>query len=663
MNIIYLKYIKKMDPFDLDLNPAMSGGIFYHQTSSNDSLNFLDNHDFSNFEKPKLEDNFTENFNQIFQPISADNKEDSISEDNICNISNVDEFILHFQNENINNYYFKKDFDGIITQIEKQFPFFFNEKNTGLLYLIEKLRFFDLLKEKKIEEAKNFYQEKLLILIKEVKKQNWEIKSKFFIKLIKKPILIEKQGDLQKKYYDQFSFELEKAIRSFLHEEYEDENKNDDILANSNNNNFYISSSSLDFDNLDKINFNKDEKNKNVKKSKKKEIINCIETKEGDNEININNNNNNNNEESEELDLDNLSTKEEFSDFEDELTPKNNNENNDSKKLYKIESKNKIINNFINDNIENIEDIEGLDLDPVNNNNPFFQNLSISSFSKSHKSSYEIEPNQKNEEEKEFIIDTSSKNNINFIQEKSKIDENKLNYNISENNNYDNILTNEKHFKKKPKKKEKNKNEQTIFNQLPFLNSFKPKYIKRETIDKKIIRTFKNFVAKEIKEKRLEINTTTMDYSFFINLMYGNLLPPIDFVDATTGEVIKFNSFNCNYLLWFFSKKGVKDIYLHFINEKGKEFINNLSEHYEISLEEKNQLNNYISNFPFIFDISLVNNITNGTEITHIYRTVDKNKALQKNRRKRRETDLELKRNKSGSSLEIHRERSRSREF
>ena len=652
-----------MDPFDLDLNPAMSGGIFYHQTSSNDSLNFLDNHDFSNFEKPKLEDNFTENFNQIFQPISADNKEDSISEDNICNISNVDEFILHFQNENINNYYFKKDFDGIITQIEKQFPFFFNEKNTGLLYLIEKLRFFDLLKEKKIEEAKNFYQEKLLILIKEVKKQNWEIKSKFFIKLIKKPILIEKQGDLQKKYYDQFSFELEKAIRSFLHEEYEDENKNDEILANSNNNNFYISSSSLDFDNLDKINFNKDEKNKKVKKSKKKEIINCIETKEGDNEININNNSNNNNEESEELDLDNLSTKEEFSDFEDELTPKNSNENNDSKKLYKIENKNKIINNFIKDNNENIEDIEGLDLDPVNNNNPFFQNLSISSFSKSHKSSYEIEPNQKNEEEKEFIIDTSSKNNINFIQEKRNIDEYKLNYNISENNNYDNILTNEKHFKKKPNKKEKNKNEQTIFNQLPFLNSFKPKYIKRETIDKKIIRTFKNFVAKEIKEKRLEINTTTMDYSFFINLMYGNLLPPIDFVDATTGEVIKFNSFNCNYLLWFFSKKGVKDIYLHFINEKGKEFINNLSEHYEISLEEKNQLNNYISNFPFIFDISLVNNITNGTEITHIYRTVDKNKALQKNRRKRRETDLELKKNKSGSSLEIHRERSRSREF
>ena len=209
--------------------------------------------------------------------------------------------------------------------------------------------------------------------------------------------------------------------------------------------------------------------------------------------------------------------------------------------------------------------------------------------------------------------------------------------------------------KKKINKKKENKNEQTIFNQLPFLNSFKPKYIKRETIDKKIIRTFKNFVAKEYKEKKLEINTGTTDYSFFLNLIYGNILPPIDFVDETTGEEIKFNSFNCNYLLWFFSKKGVKDVYFHFISEKGKEFINNLSQYYEISLEEKNQLNNYISNFPFIFDISLVNNIANGTEITHMYRNVDKNKMLQKNRRKNR--------NKSGSSLDIHRERSRSREF
>ena len=199
---------------------------------------------------------------------------------------------------------------------------------------------------------------------------------------------------------------------------------------------------------------------------------------------------------------------------------------------------------------------------------------------------------------------------------------------------------------------------------MPFLNSFKPKYIKRETIDKKIIRTFKNYVVKEYKEHRLELNNLTMDQDFFINFVNGNLLPPIDFYDATTGEYIKFSSFNCSYLLWFFSKKGVKEIYGNFINEKGKDFINNLSDYYEINPEEKSQLNNYIFNFPFIFDISLVNNITQGTKITHLYRTVDKNKTQNENRRKKKEEErnLDLKRIKS-DSIDGGRERSRSRDF
>jgi len=181
---------------------------------------------------------------------------------------------------------------------------------------------------------------------------------------------------------------------------------------------------------------------------------------------------------------------------------------------------------------------------------------------------------------------------------------------------------------------------------------------------KKIIRTFKNYILKENKEKRLDINNINMDQNFFINFINGNLLPPIDFYDGVTGEYIKFNSFNCNYLLWFFSKKGVKDIYMQFINEKGKEFINNISEYYEISQEEKNQLNSYIINYPFIFDISIVNNITQGTSFTHIYRTVDKNKKIQNNKRKKKDKKLELKRNKSNSSsIDGGRERSRSRDF
>ena len=642
-----------MDSFELDLNPAMGNDLLYKQSDSSSSINYLEHKDSPFFEGLNLNDNFEEHFNQIFH--SQDNKEDSITEmyNNYNNINNVDEFIIHFQNS-LNEFYFNKDFDGIINKIEKQFPFFFeNENSTGLLYLIEKLRFFNLLRDKKIDAAKKFFEDRLIILLKEVKGQNWETKSKFFIKLLKKPNLVGKQGEIQKKYFDKFSFELERAIRSFLHEENDDNENKNDILENSNNNNLFISSSSLDLENIQKINNKKNTKYGN--KYKQKFSLKEKETNDGEIEINPNQNN-----DDDELDLDNISTKEEFSDFEDELQPKISAENEEKKENKEQNQKNENqinLNTFVNDDNENLEDML---LDPVNNNCPFFSNLSMSSFSKSHKASYEIEHFQKEENENECIIDTSSKNN-------NELMENKINFNeYKVNNNYDNITANEtkeKKDKKKSNKKGKDKNQEILFNQLPFLNSFKPKYIKRETIDKKIIRNFKNFIVKEYKQKKFEINASTMDQNFFINFINGNLLPPLDFIDGNTGENIIFNSFNCSYLLWLFSKKGIKEAYIHFINEKGKEFINSISEHYEISPEEKNQLNSYIINYPFIFDISLVNNITQGTEITHLYRTVDKNKKLQNNRRKKKDNDLDLRKEKSGNSIDKCRERSRSREF
>ena len=628
-----------MDPFGLDLNPAMSSSLFYNHSSSNDSINFAESNDFPSFPKQNSEETLAENYNKISSPSSPDNKGDIISEsDNDLNINNVDEFIIYFQENFLNECYFKKDFDGIIYQIEKKFPYFFNDKNSGLLYLIEKLRFFNLLIEKKIEEARKFYQEKLIILIKEVKKQNWEVKSKFFIKLIKHPRLVEKQGDLQKKYYDQFTYEVEKAIRNFLPEENEIEENQKSEFMNSNSNNYNInlySSSSFDFENY-----------KMEKNFKSKDSLNFKEIKDEEDEKK-----NANDEKDDELDLDNFSTKEEFSDFEDELQPKivNDTENQKNKEA-KDYNENKInLNSFAN--MDNDE--EFFSGDPVNNNSPFFSNSSMSSSSLKNLLKFPKETNFAHNEE-ELIINTT-------LNKNGKC--NKKGKNIEEKTTITSKKSNKDHINNKPNKKGKNKNEETIFNQLPFLNSFKPKYIKRETIDKKIIRTFKNFVVKEYKEKRLEINDKTMDQNFFISFVSGNVLPPIEYLDGVTGEYIKFSSFNCSYLLWFFSKKGVKDIYTNFIDKKGKEFVDSIGEHYEISPEEKAQLNYYIMNFPFIFDISLVNNITQGAEVTHLYRTVEKNKKLQKNRRKRRENDLDLQRNKSGNSTDLENERNRSREF
>ena len=648
------------DSFNLNLSPAFSGNLLKYCQNLDDSFEIIEKEDLGLNEPQDSKDKFFESYQKVFPSFALDNKKVSITEiKEIKEIKNIDDFIVNFQEE-LDEDYYNKNFDIIIEKIEKRFPFFFNEKTNGLLYIIQKLKFYELLRQDRLKEAKQFFKEKLLFLVKEIKKENWEKKSKFFIKLIKRPKIIFKQGELQKKYYDKYTYELEKAIRNFLHDDNDlynndiSNSKNDISLIHSQSNqsninfNHLFSSSSIDLNSFNKKNSNISDNLFTDKIQEKSEITkDTIQP---------------NQEEKDDLDLENCSTKEEFSDFEDEIQQKCV-DNQEQKEQNEENSINIYGNNILEPEYK---------LDPVHNNMP---NLSSYPFSeKSSNSLFHLEENDdifSNQNKNEFIIDTSSKNLQNIC------DEDKFNNDFKNNNNkniihFEEINTNinipntqnkkEKEKEKEPKKykkKKKNKEEETIFNQLPYLNSFKPKYIKRETIDKKIIRSFKNYVVKEYKSNHLIINDKTMDQNFFINFVNGNLLPPLDFHDINTGEYIKFNSFNCSFLLWFFSKKGVKEIYNQFINEKGKEFTENLSQYYEISTEEKNQLNSYIMNFPNIFDISIVNSITNGATVKHLYRTVDKNQKINE-RGKRTKPDLDLKRIKSNES---ECERFRSREF
>ena len=647
-----------MDLDDLNLMPVFSENLISYKQNSSDSIDDIINKDIPLFDKPSEDINFNQGFQKVFTPFLPDNKEDILNE--VHDINNVDEFIISFQ-KSLDDFYFGKNYDALIDHIEKRFPYFFNEKTNGLLYLIQKMKFFELLKEDYILEAKQFYQEKLLILIKEIKKDNWEIKNKFFIKLLNNPKLISKQGNLQKKYYDKYTYELEQAIRSFLHENGKDDyyqNSQDELpLVNSQNNNslsHLFSSSSIEFNSIMKINSNTSNnleynniKNKNIES---KDLIVNEENKD-------------------DLDLENYSTKEEFSDFEDEIQQKCV-DNQEQKEI-----KTDVTSAKLNDNNEITFSENEFKL------NSFGENPDLSfpiSNSKLFKSSFEYENNFINiPEQNEFIINTSTKNINNKFEDdifSNKFFEDKNNCNINQFNEiHTNINVIQKENKKKEKKKapkketkkkNKTKKEETIFSQLPYLNSFKPKYIKRETIDKKIIRLFKNYIIKEYKGGRFKIDKKIVDQHFFINLVNGNVLPPFEFHEVGTEEYIKFNSFNCGYLLWFFSKKGVKDLYNNFISEKGKEFINDMSQYYEIGTEEeKYQLENYIMNMPNIFDISLVNNITQGEAVMHLYRTVDKNKRINE-RQKRRKDDLDLKRIKSNESQkERERERSRSKDF
>ena len=642
-----------MDIDDLNMMPAFSENLISYKQNPSDSIYDIAGNELPLYDKPEEEHNFEQGYQKIFTPFLPDNKEDILNE--IYDVNKVDEFIISFQKV-LDDYYFDKNYDGIIERIEKRFPYFFNEKTNGLLYIIQKMKFFELLKEDNIPEAKQFYQDKLLFLIKEIKKDNWEIKNKFFIKLLNNPKLISKQGDLQKKYYDRYTYQLETAIRNFLHEnnkEYDDQNSQDDLpLLNSNSNNAFnhlYSSSSIEVNSLKKSynnisNINVEYNNNKLKDIESKDPIANEENKD-------------------DLDLENYSTKEEFSDFEDEIQQKciDNQEQKEKTDVSSIK---------LNDNEDIISESE-FKLNSFEENSPDFS-LPISSCqSKLFKSSFDEENNFINiPEQNEFNIDTSTKNlykNFDNDEPDNKFNDNKNNANIihfGEISTNINIIEkeNKKKEKKKGNKKNKTKKEETIFSQLPYLNSFKPKYIKRETIDKKIIRLFKNYVIKEYKERRFEIDKKIMDQNFFINLINGNMLPPLEFHEVDTDEYIKFNSFNCSYLLWFFSKKGVKEIYNQFISEKGKEFISDMGQYYEIGTEEeKDQLNTYIMNMPNIFDITLVNNITQGETVMHLYRTVDKNKRI-KERQTRKKNDLDLKRLKSNES-QRERERSRSRDF
>ena len=658
------------DLFNLNLIPVFSENLLTYKQSSSDSLELKEKDQIPYYEEQEQKDKFVESYQKVFNPYTADNKKDTIME--VHDIIDVDDFIVEFQ-KHLDYYYFGKDFDTIIEKIEKRFPFFFNDKTNGLLYIIQKLKFFELLIQDKLEEAKQFYKEKLIFLVKEIKKENWEKKNKFFMKLIKKPKLITKQGKLLNKYYDQYSYELEKAIRNFFHENNEEEDNSKKDLPNINGNsnsslNHLFSSSSIEMDFSVKNKGSNSETGFNFKIKQSSEI-----TKDT---IKVNE------EEKEDLDYENYSTKEEFSDFEDEIQqkcvdnqePKEQNEENEENTInlnnYKsFDNKENIFNNSFEQDFK---------LSPIYDDSPDMSPPFMPFPDKSLKNSFShIEEEEENifigNNKNEFIIDTSSKNLQNNLEE-DKFNNNFNNFNAnkekSENQSkihFEEINTNinvpkkqiEKKETKKYNKKKKSNKEETIFNQLPYLNSFKPKYIKRETIDKKIIRSFKNYTIKEYKANRLVIDEKIMDQNFFINFVNGNMIPPLDFHDVNTDEYVKFNSFNCSYLLWFFSKKGVKEVYNQFINEKGKEFTEDLSQYYEISNEEKNQLNSYIMNFPNIFDISLVNSITQGATVKHLYRTVDKNKKF-KERERRRKDDLDLRRQKSNES---NLERCRSREF
>ena len=149
------------------------------------------------------------------------------------------------------------------------------------------------------------------------------------------------------------------------------------------------------------------------------------------------------------------------------------------------------------------------------------------------------------------------------------------------------------------------KKSQAIKDKMDFLKKFKPKYIKRENIDKKIIRNFKRYLT-DLSKKNITIEKLTPFTPFWERFATENLLPPMIYKDDITGEIANFKSFNTNYMTWLFSKNQAKHLYIDFISKKGNLILTIINEIFDdIKNENYKQDENEISKIKeYIFNLA-----------------------------------------------------------
>ena len=143
-------------------------------------------------------------------------------------------------------------------------------------------------------------------------------------------------------------------------------------------------------------------------------------------------------------------------------------------------------------------------------------------------------------------------------------------------------------------------------NKVPFLKDFNPKFLKKENIDKKIFRRFRNFVRDNYHNF---INMCfEYDHPFWDEFCYRNLLPPMIYIHPKTGRRREFKSFNTKYFLWLFNKKGTYVLFSLFSQQQGNDVLDNFIREYKLrEIKEDNvieKLKTYIYSIPKIYSMN-----------------------------------------------------------
>lgn len=208
-----------------------------------------------------------------------------------------------------------------------------------------------------------------------------------------------------------------------------------------------------------------------------------------------------------------------------------------------------------------------------------------------------------------------------------------------------------------------NKKAEKFKNMIPFLRDFNPKFLKKENIDKKILRKFRNFVKSflendlsgkiysRISSKNDLQKSILIEYEKYKDLIFlrkfykQNLLPPMSYSNDTNNITIEFKSFNTNYMLWLFSQEGISEVYKLFTDNLGNEILSDFIDSYNLEQVNKKSeigiiqtLSDYIFSIEKIYtskqmkdelkgkpEINLEANIVKNTNIVNEYSLLNAN--------------------------------------
>ena len=132
------------------------------------------------------------------------------------------------------------------------------------------------------------------------------------------------------------------------------------------------------------------------------------------------------------------------------------------------------------------------------------------------------------------------------------------------------------------------------------IKEYKFRQLKRENVDKKILRKFKKFLKIKSKEKgNNEIKSFIKSNEFWPEYIKLNLMPPFNY----DKENISFKSFNTQYLCWFFEHKFSLELFNIFVRDNYDSLLTMIKEAYTLSenSDDYSLLKNYINTMPLIY--------------------------------------------------------------